>query len=113
MCHRFDECGVYYYSDIVENECASYIGIIVVKPKTANHDIQIVNNIAEAGTKEKTRNILQIKIYLFLIDIKPIEAGDRVWWRWNPNLKVSISFLEANLLYDKKVEPVDCKKTGN
>jgi len=31
--HTFDKYGVYYFSDIGEKECASYIGVIAVKKK--------------------------------------------------------------------------------
>ena len=33
MSHTFDKYGVYYFGDIGEKECASYIGVIAVKKK--------------------------------------------------------------------------------
>jgi hypothetical protein len=33
MSHTFDKYGVFYFSDIGEKECASYIGVIAVKKK--------------------------------------------------------------------------------
>jgi hypothetical protein len=111
LCHRFENCGVYYYSDIVENECASYIGIIVVKPKSSNHDIIVNQTSIEAGYL-KISLIFNIYLIFMNLDIRPIEAGDRVWWRWDPKIDISISFLSANLLYDKKVDYDKCISYG-
>ena len=58
--------------------------------------------------------ILLKNIKIYFLDIKPIEAGDRVWWKWDTNLNhnISVSFLEANLLYDKKNDTINCQEYG-
>lgn len=38
--HTFDKCGVYYYSDMSDKECASYIGIVAVRQKSEHHVIE-------------------------------------------------------------------------
>lgn len=96
MSHRFLKSGIYYFSDQNEDESASYIGIIIVKQKLINHDI-----IVKSDTFEMDKDILQI------------EAGHKVWWKWDKQqLQTQIKFIDATLVGDKKLNTNRCKSFG-
>ncbi|CAF0781764.1 unnamed protein product [Brachionus calyciflorus] len=84
VCHKFEKCGVYYYGDISGNECASYIGIIAVKPKSENTTIPFVEE-----TKQFEQSVLTV------------ETGDLIWFKWNKTIPISIKLDEACLVNDK------------
>lgn len=97
ICHKFEKCGVYYYGDICGNECASYIGIVAVKPK--NENINLIYN-------EESRKFEQ--------EIISAASGDMIWFRWDKKIPLSIRLDESCLISDraKKRPHVDgeCKK---
>jgi hypothetical protein len=50
LCHQFNVCGIYYYSDISENrKSMPYIGVVIVKPKAANCIISLDANTLVPG----------------------------------------------------------------
>ena len=59
--HTFDTCGVYYYSDLGDEECASYIGIIAVKQKSENHVLAYDEENKNFGIGTKKILIFQSK----------------------------------------------------
>lgn len=61
LSYTFDQCGVYYFSDISGNECASYIGIVAVKKKPEQH---VINYKEEAKRFEQGKNYCFFFIYL-------------------------------------------------
>lgn len=84
VCHKFEKCGVYYYGDICGDECASYIGIVAVKPK-CNFEIL---NFSEDG-KKFDQNVLTV------------ESGDHVWFKWPKSISVSIKLDDTSLISNK------------
>ena len=64
LSHTFDQCGVYYFSDISGNECASYIGIVAVKKKPEQH---VINYKEEAKRFEQgKKKSLELKNFKIL-----------------------------------------------
>jgi hypothetical protein len=93
--HKFDKCGVYYYSDLGEQECASYIGIVAVKQKSENHVLVY---------DEEKRN--------FGIDLVTMETGDIIWWKWTPPAEITIQLIDYSFLFDKKIDSEKCRIAG-
>lgn len=84
VCHKFEKHGVYYYGDICGNECASYIGIVAVKPKFGNEYL----NYSEESKK-------------FDPNVLTVESGDYVWFKWPKTIPVSIKLNETSLISKK------------
>ncbi|RNA39086.1 hypothetical protein BpHYR1_016858, partial [Brachionus plicatilis] len=84
VCHKFEKCGVYYYGDICGNECASYIGIIAVKPKSSNEYL----NYSEDSKK-------------FDQSVVTVESGDYIWFKWPKSIPVSIRLDDMSLISER------------
>ena len=92
---KFDKCGVYYFSDISDEESASYIGIIAVKQKSETHIIEFDNESQSFGTELLT-----------------METGDTIFWRWSLPSEVIINLSDYNFLSNKRFNNERCKVSG-
>jgi hypothetical protein len=46
------------------------------------------------------------------LDILTVEAGDRVWWKWQKPASITVRLSEANLLFDNKIKLNQCETHG-
>lgn len=93
LCHQFNKCGVYYFGDMNNLECASYIGIIAVKKKPKH----VICEFSESNKRFEQEVI------------NSVESGDLIWWKWNKSNSLAMNLIETQLLFDKKVEREKCK----
>jgi len=89
---KFEKCGVYYFSDISDEESASYIGIIAVKQKSETHILDYDLESRSFGTELLT-----------------METGDTIFWRWPAPVEITINLTEYNFLGNKKFNNERCK----
>lgn len=84
ICHKFEKCGVYYYGDICGNECASYIGIVAVKPK-CNGEFLVYSQDGQKFDK----------------NVVTVESGDYIWFKWPRSISASIKLDDTSLISNK------------